>query len=270
MIDESAGGTGAASGQPGLEENMQSSLRITWGSRSITGNFRENNEDRCYVDEAGRFFLVADGMGGQSAGEKASQLAVELVSGLLEKLLDFDCESPGPVQEAIDKAVAHANSEIMALGEIEPAYHNMGTTLTFLVRVADKLYVGGVGDSRTYRLRNGHLEQLTKDHSLTQALIDAGTISQADAAQHRYRNVLWRYLGTKEGGAAVEAAVLDPRSGDRFLLCSDGVTDGITDDEVQRLLSDYDDPQSAADAIVEAAEAGGSRDNITSVVLHVE
>lgn len=248
---------------------MQSSLRITWGSRSITGNFRENNEDRCHVDRAGRFFLVADGMGGQSAGEKASQLAVELVSGFLEKLLDFESESPDAVREAIDKAVAHANSEIMALGEIEPAYHNMGTTLTFLVRVGEKVYVGGIGDSRTYRLRDGKLEQLTKDHSLTQALIDAGTISQADAAQHRYRNVLWRYLGTKEGGAAVDATVLDPQPGDRFLLCSDGVTDGINDGQVQQLLNDYDDPQSAAEAIVEAAEAGGSRDNITSVVLHV-
>lgn len=249
---------------------MPSSLRITWGSRSITGNFRENNEDRCYVDRDGRFFLVADGMGGQSAGEKASQLAVELVSALLEKLLDFESETPDKVQESIDKAVSHANAEIMALGEIEPAFHNMGTTITLVVRVADRLYVGGVGDSRTYRLREGKLEQLTKDHSLTQALIDAGTISQADAASHRYRNVLWRYLGTKEGGAPVGATVLEPQAGDRFLLCSDGVTDGIRDEKIQQLLAEFDDPQAAAESIVFAAEEGGSRDNITSVVLHVD
>ncbi len=250
---------------------MQSSLRFTWGSRSITGNFRDNNEDRCHIDQAGCFFLVADGMGGQSAGEKASELAVELVSERLGQLLDFEADpSPSSVHDVIDKAVSHANSEIMALGEIEPAYHNMGTTITFVIRVGGKLYVGGVGDSRTYHLRDGNLEQLTKDHSLTQALIDAGTISQADAAQHRYRNVLWRYLGTKEGGAAVQAAVLDPRSGDRFLLCSDGVTDGIDDGRIQQLLTEHDDPQVAAEVIVTAAEDGGSRDNITSVVLHVD
>lgn len=249
---------------------MQSSLRFTWGSQSITGNFRDNNEDRFHVDVDGRFFLVADGMGGQSAGEKASELAVELVSQRLEQLLDFNADVDAQVQEAIDKSVAHANAEIMALGEIEPAYHNMGTTITFAIRVADKLLVGGVGDSRTYRLQDGNLQQLTKDHSLTQALIDAGTITPEDAAHHRYRNVLWRYLGTKEGGATVDARVIDPRAGDRFLLCSDGVTDGIDDLKIQQLLSEQDDPQVATDAIIAAAEAGGSRDNITSVVVHVD
>ena len=243
---------------------------LRWGAVSITGNYRENNEDRCHVDPAARFFLVADGMGGQCAGEKASELAVELISQRLAQSIDFDHDDYGRVSDALDKAVAHANTEIMALGELEPEYHNMGTTITFLLRAGRQLYAGGVGDSRTYLLRDGKLQQLTKDHSLTQALVDAGTITAAEAANHRYRNVLWRYLGTKEGGAKVEPRSIEPRPGDRFLLCSDGVSDGTTDEQLAEALKSQPDPQQAAESIVRLAEAGGSRDNITCVVVHVE
>jgi serine/threonine protein phosphatase PrpC len=249
---------------------MAATIGLTWGSVSITGNHRENNEDRCLADAAARFFLVADGMGGQCAGEKASELAVELVSQRLSQLIDFDRDGAQAVSDALDKSVAHANAEIMALGEVDPSYHNMGTTLTFLLNVGGKLYAGGVGDSRTYLLRGGRLEQLTKDHSLTQALVDAGTISVEEAAHHRYRNVLWRYLGTKEGGTKVEPRVLQPQPGDRFMLCSDGVSDGVDEQGILKLLSGDTSPQQQAEAIVKAAEEGGSRDNITCVVVHVE
>ena len=248
---------------------MAATIGLTWGSVSITGNYRENNEDRCLVDAGARFFLVADGMGGQCAGEKASELAVELVSQRLAQLIDFERDNTQTVADSLDKAVAHANAEIMALGELDPTYHNMGTTLTFLLHVGGRLYVGGVGDSRTYLLRDGKLEQLTKDHSLTQALVDAGTISVEEAAHHRYRNVLWRYLGTKEGGTKVEPRVLEPRPGDRFMLCSDGVSDGVEPSAIQQLLANDATPQQQAEAIVKAAEDGGSRDNITCVVVHV-
>ena len=209
-------------------------------------------------------------MGGQCAGEKASELAVELVSQRLTQLIDFERDNAQAVADSLDKAFAHANAEIMALGELDPTYHNMGTTLTFLLQVGGRLYVGGVGDSRTYLLRDGKLEQLTKDHSLTQALVDAGTISAEEAAHHRYRNVLWRYLGTKEGGTKVEPRVVQPQPGDRFMLCSDGVSDGVDPDQIQRLLTGDATPQQQAEAIVKAAEGGGSRDNITCVVVHVE
>jgi protein phosphatase len=241
---------------------------LKWGAVSITGNYRENNEDRCHVDPAARFFLVADGMGGQCAGEKASALAIELISQRFSQTIDFDNDSRERVIDAVDKAVGHANSEIMALGELDPDYHNMGTTITFLLKAANQLYVGGVGDSRTYLLRDGKLQQLTEDHSLTQALVRAGTITPEEAANHRYRNVLWRYLGTKEGGAKVEPRTLEPLAGDRFMLCSDGVCDGTSDERIADLLKSQDDPQQAAESIVRMAEEGGSRDNITCVVVH--
>ncbi|MFO1095689.1 MAG: protein phosphatase 2C domain-containing protein [Planctomycetaceae bacterium] len=242
---------------------------LKWGAVSITGNFRENNEDRCHVDPLARFFLVADGMGGQCAGEKASELAIELISQRLSQSIDFERDDQTRVSEALDRAVGHANSEIMALGELDPQYHNMGTTITFLLKVGNQLYVGGVGDSRTYLLRNGTLQQLTKDHSLTQALVDAGTITPEEAANHRYRNVLWRYLGTKEGGAKVEPKAIALQAGDRFMLCSDGVCDGANDPDIADVLRSQDDPQQAADALVHLAQEGGSRDNITCVVVHV-
>ncbi len=244
-------------------------VQLRWGSLSIKGNFRENNEDALVVDPRGRFFLVADGMGGQSAGEKASALATELIPHRLEQTIDFDKTLPDEVIKKLDSAVAFANGEIMALSSLDSEYLNMGTTITFLLVVADKLFVGGVGDSRVYRLRGGRLEQLTKDHSLTQALLDAGTITAEEAKTHRYKNVLYRYLGTKEGGTGTEARILDVFPGDRYMLCSDGVTDGIKNnlDLIIPLLQ-MDDLDAAAAAVIKAAEDGGSKDNITCVVVH--
>jgi PPM family protein phosphatase len=244
-------------------------VQLRWGSLSIKGNFRENNEDAYVVDPRGRFFIVADGMGGQSAGEKASALAIELVPRRLEQTVDFEKSCPDDVSRRIDEAVAFANGEIMALSNLDSEYLNMGTTLVFMMIVAGKLFVGNVGDSRVYRWRAGQIEQLTKDHSLTQALLDAGTITFEEAKTHRYKNVLYRYLGTKEGSTGTEAQVLDAEIGDRFMLCSDGVTDGIKGDlPLLAQLMQMDDPQAAAAAIVKAAEDGGSKDNITCVVVH--
>ena len=245
-------------------------LSIRTGQVSITGNFRENNEDNLVVDEHQRFVIVADGMGGQSAGEKASELAVELIPQKLLQLLDFDSDSGPTVVDAIDKSIHFANSEIMALSEVNPSYRNMGTKVVFLVRAGGKLYIGGIGDSRAYQLGNGVLKQLTTDHSLTQALIEAGTISQDEAKTHRYRNVLYRYLGTRDGSTGTNAAEIAPAPGDRFLLCSDGVTDGICDEKIASLMVASDDPQHIAETIVTAAQEGGSRDNITCVVVIAE
>lgn len=245
-------------------------VSIRAGQVSITGNYRENNEDSLAVDDELRYFVVADGMGGQNAGEKASAIAVEKIPEQLRQLLNFGNESREAVVSAIDKSVETANSEIMALSEMDPSTRNMGTTVVLLVHAGDNFYVGGVGDSRVYQLRDGELSQLTKDHSLTQALIEAGTISPEEAKTHRYRNVLYRYLGTKDGSAGTDALEIRPVSGDRYFLCSDGVTDGIDDETILEVLSNGSDPQELAQALVDAALEGGSRDNITGVVIIVE
>ncbi|WP_339742567.1 Stp1/IreP family PP2C-type Ser/Thr phosphatase [uncultured Rubinisphaera sp.] len=242
---------------------------IRIGQLSITGNYRKNNEDNLHVDEENRFFIVADGMGGQSAGEKASQLAVELVPKKLNELIDFIDDTSDQIRAAIDDAVGNANSEIMVLGRVDPELHNMGTTIVLLVWVGETFYIGNVGDSRAYLLRKNKLEQITKDHSLVQALMDAGTISPDEARSHRYKNVLVRYLGSKEGGEGVSTHEIQPQPGDRFLLCTDGVTDGLDDEELRELLKAEEDPQKTADSIILAAQKGGSKDNITCIVLDV-
>ena len=270
-------------------------MKFRVGQLSIVGK-RDNNEDALFVDAKSRFFLVADGMGGQSAGERASGLAIEIVPQKLQQL-DFDKARVGqtgklidkfgrphlpdgsfapnvdqvdPTVKVIDEAVSQANYEIMALGELDSKLKNMGTTLAFIVQVAGTMYVGGVGDSRVYLLRGGKIEQLTTDHSLTQALVDAGTLTLEEAATHRYRNVLYRYLGCKEGGQGTNPRQVRPQVGDKYLLCTDGVTGGADDATLANLLATGTDPQATAEAIVQAATDGGSKDNITGVVIFVD
>lgn len=243
-------------------------MKLRVGHLSIVGK-RDNNEDACYVDPQQRFFVVADGMGGQSAGERASGLATEIVPQKLQ-LLDYNKAGVEQTIKLIDDAVSQANYEIMALGEVDSKLKNMGTTIAFIVQVRETMFVGGVGDSRVYLLRDGKLQQLTTDHSLTQALVDAGTLTPEEAANHRYRNVLYRYLGCKEGGQGTNPKQLQPRAGDKYLLCSDGVTGGADDETIRKLLSQGTDPQKTAESIVQAATDGGSKDNITGVVLFVD
>lgn len=244
-------------------------MKFRTGCLSITGNYRENNEDNCHLDPHNRFFLVADGMGGQSAGERASALAMEIIPKKLQSL-DFHKASSEQVVKVIDEAISQANFEIMALGELDSKFHNMGTTITFLVHAGGQCFIGGVGDSRTYLLRQGKLQQLTTDHSLTQALLDSGTLTPEEAATHRYRNVLYRYLGTKEGASGTNPKQIAPQVGDRWLLCTDGATGGVDDAQLARLLADGNDPQTIAENVVRAAEQGGSKDNITCVVIIVD
>jgi protein phosphatase len=244
------------------------SIRV--GHLSVTGNYRDNNEDSVCLDKQERYLIVADGMGGQSAGERASALAVELIPKRLEQLLDFSKASPKIVNDALEKSIAYANTEIIALSEIEPGLRNMGTTVVMMLRVADRFFFIGVGDSRAYELRGNKLRQLTTDHSLTQALLDAGTISPEEAKTHRYRNVLYKYLGSRDGAAGGNALEVVPKSGDRFLLCSDGLNDGLKDPEIATLLKSSDNAQTVAETLINAALEGGSRDNITCVVIIVD
>ncbi|NNJ24601.1 PP2C family protein-serine/threonine phosphatase [Alienimonas chondri] len=244
-------------------------IKLRYGLVSITGNFRKNNEDSAFVDPDGRFFIVADGMGGQAAGEKASAMAVEMIPEALNAELDFKRSGKDTVSMLLDKAVAEANAEIMAAGALDPEQNQMGTTVVFLVAAGGLLHIGGVGDSRVYRLRDGRLKQLTTDHSLVQALVEAGTIKPEEAATHRYKNVLYRYLGSKEGGQGACVKSFESKRGDRFLLCSDGVTDGLDDDPLRDLLAAGDDPQAIAEVVVKAAQEGGSKDNITCMIVDV-
>ena len=152
--------------------------------------------------------------------------------------------------DAIEEAVQNANAEIMMTGESSLDFHKMGTTIASVVIVGQTAYIAGVGDSRVYLMKGQTFEQMTEDHSISQALLDSSVISEEEAATHPLRNVLYRYLGTEEGGIdmVVQKRPLD--SGDRFILCSDGVTEGVDDEMLATLLRENDDPQQAAQANV--------------------
>jgi len=244
-------------------------LALNIGKCTLLGNYRENNEDAIEV----KLFpdmtvgIVADGMGGQAAGEIASKRAIEVVPRELRKNL-AQATSHDQVKTVIRRAVVQANEEIMAMGALDRDLRNMGTTIVIAVwRKGNELYVAGVGDSRAYRVRGSHIEQLTIDHSLAQALVENKTISAAEAREHRFRNVLWKYLGTKEVGEGPEVRVEPLQAGDKFLLCTDGLSGVVPDTMLLEFIQAHPDVQECADGLGQLALDQGSRDNVSCIVI---
>ncbi|MBX9622468.1 MAG: protein phosphatase 2C domain-containing protein [Gemmataceae bacterium] len=246
-------------------------LTLSIGKCSLLGNYRENNEDSVDVKPFPDLTVavVADGMGGQAAGEVASQRAVQIIPQELRKHLTPQLGADA-VKAAVRKAIVQANDQIMAMGALDKDMKNMGTTVVLAVwRKGPELFIAGVGDSRAYLVRKGRIQQLTVDHSLAQALVEARTISAAEAKDHRFRNVLWKYLGSKEVGEGPEVSAVPIQAGDKFLLCTDGLSGVVPDDQLASYLADHADPQAAADGLGQLALDQGSRDNVSVVVIEV-
>ena len=263
--------------------------RLRVGYATTKGNVRENNEDNYYVpgvphSRGGEppkpgdkpapgpegLFLVADGMGGQQAGELASQMAVELIAAELGRRLAAD-DGGADYPELIRQSVRLANSEILAAGHLQPELSQMGTTLVLALFRGGRAYVTWLGDSRAYHDQGGKLTQLTRDHSLANALGEAGTIRPEEVETHRFRNVLYLYLGSKDVGDGPEdVRFVECRPGDRFLLASDGLTGVVRDEVIAEILRSTDEPQRAATLLVNRALENQSKDNITCVVVQVD
>jgi PPM family protein phosphatase len=225
-----------------------------------TGRRRMQNED-VYVCSP-PLFAVADGMGGAQAGELASRLAA---AALEERPRELHGE------EAIVALVREANARIFQRAVTDPATAGMGTTVTvaLLDEEGGTLALAHVGDSRAYRLRDGELEQLTVDHSVVGELVRAGRLTEEEALQHPYRSAITRALGT-EADVDVDTLTLEAAPGDLFLLCSDGLTTMVRDDEILALAASGDgDPGRIADALIDAANAAGGEDNITVVLFEI-
>jgi protein phosphatase len=251
-------------------------FKLRFGVVSVVGNFREHNEDSYYVpaknSEGTSLFVVADGMGGQQAGEQASSMAVEHVpSGLNARLANDPDADEKVVLRAIREAIVHANQEILSLASLETEFSNMGTTVVLALFQKDKVYVSGIGDSPAYRLRDGQIERLTRDHSLANALEEAGTITAEEVPTHKFKNVLYLYLGCKDARSGPEEVrVLDLAAGDRFLLATDGLTGVVSDERLAEVLRASVDPQKTAQGLVDEALRNYSKDNVTCMVIHVE
>jgi protein phosphatase len=246
-------------------------LALNIGKCTLLGNYRENNEDAIEVKQLPELSvcIVADGMGGQAAGEIASKRAIEVVPRELRKT-DLTEASTEEVKQLLRQAIVKANEEIITMGQLDRDLKNMGTTIVAVVwRKGDELFIAGVGDSRAYLIRDEQIEQLTVDHSLAQALVENKTISAAEAREHRFRNVLWKYLGTREVGEGPEVKVVSLEAGDRFLLCSDGLSGVVSDDQLLSFILEQPDVQQCADGLGQLALDCGSRDNVSCIVIEV-
>lgn len=236
-------------------------LTVRSAHASDVGRVRDHNEDDL-LDAPGAW-AVADGLGGHAAGEVASGIAVEA----LRVLADDDVAGPDDVVAG----VAEANRRILAAQDAHREQRGMGTTVTGVVLTTaspPRWVVFNVGDSRVYRVADGAVEQLTRDHSEVRELVDAGLLDPADVPHHPMRHVITRSLGVSRD-VAPDTWERPVEAGEWLVVCSDGLTNEIDDDHLRRVVEDAADPQSAADSLVAAALEAGGRDNVTVVVLAV-
>jgi PPM family protein phosphatase len=235
-------------------------LALRYAVRSDVGLLREGNEDSAYAGP--HLLAVADGMGGHAAGEVASAATITTIAPL-------DAEDPGPdLVSALADAVATANLRLQELIISDPAIEGMGTTLTALLWSEGYAALCHIGDSRAYLLRDGQFIQVTHDHTLVQSLVDEGKITEDDVATHPHRSLLLRALDGRTI-AEPDLAPLETYPGDRFLLCSDGLSGVVTEQTLHQTLASMRDPDKAALRLVELAIKGGGPDNITCIVADV-
>ena len=225
------------------------------GVVSDRGRVRTNNEDSVYINPEQGIFLIADGMGGHNAGEVASGLAVDAISTFLLNA----------TPDALEKAVENANRIIYERSRHSPELYRMGTTIVAAVIAGTKLFLAHVGDSRAYLLEADRLQRLTEDHSLIYQMIKSQQISEAEASIDPRRGILLRALGTEEH-IEVELHEYEYR-GEPLLLCSDGLTDMLTDPEIEAVLRAGGTPQETCEQLKQRANEMGGADNISAILV---
>jgi serine/threonine protein phosphatase PrpC len=247
------------------------SFEVIASVQTDKGCVREINEDSgrllrpsdpAQLEQKGILLVVADGMGGHSAGEVASQMAADVVSRVYY-------EAGGEPEEALRRAVEEANRQIHEAAAEDSAKHGMGTTCTALALRGGHGLAAHVGDSRLYMLRAGQLYQLSEDHSAVMEMVKLGLISKEEARTHEDKNVILRALGTSP---EVEVSMIEPfgvRAGDKYLLCSDGLYDLVRDEEIAAVLTESEDIHAAGERLIAMAKERGGHDNITVGILAI-
>lgn len=240
------------------EVRMSLTLRFAAGSHD--GMIREHNEDSGYAGP--RLLAVADGMGGQAAGEVAS-------SEVISTIVELDEDVPGSdILTTLGGSVARANEQLRVMVEEDPQLEGMGTTLTALLWTGQRLGLVHVGDSRAYLLRDGVLTQITQDHTWVQRLVDEGRITEEEATTHPQRSLLMRALGSGDH-VEPDLSVREVRAGDRYLICSDGLSGVVSHQTLEDTLASYQGPQQTVEELIQLALRGGGPDNITVIVADV-
>jgi len=242
-------------------------VHLAVAARSDVGMVRSGNEDAFFAEADGRrgVFVVADGMGGHAAGEVASEMAVQIVS---RALLQIDSVIAPEAASRTAQAMRDANRAIYDRMLAENDKQGMGTTASVLVLSDDRYLIAQIGDSRIYMLRDGALVQITKDHSYVQEQVDAGLLTPEQARYHPYSNVITRCVGA---GESVEPDLYSGavKSGDMFLVASDGLTGMVDDRRLQQLLLSRAGPGKIVDSLIADANGRGGLDNITAIVVQV-
>ncbi|NMB15856.1 MAG: Stp1/IreP family PP2C-type Ser/Thr phosphatase [Firmicutes bacterium] len=229
---------------------------MEFGARTDIGLVRKINEDGFHV--GGNLFAVADGMGGHQAGEVASRVALEV-------LADYHIDRADP-KSSLQGAFQRANEVVYMKARKDKTLVGMGTTLTALLITEGRLWVAHVGDSRAYLCRQRELVQLTQDHSVVGELVRNGDLSAQEARFHPHRNLLTRALGTASV-VAVDVFSTEWQQDDKALLCTDGLSGPLEDDEIRQIIQDHDDPQGAVDELIRQARKRGAPDNVTAVLI---
>ncbi|OLZ63681.1 protein phosphatase [Streptomyces sp. IMTB 2501] len=239
---------------------MGMSLSLRFAAGSHKGMIREGNEDSGYAGP--RLLAIADGMGGQAAGEVAS-------SEVISTLVTLDDDVPGSdILTSLGQAVQRANDQLRAMVEEDPQLEGMGTTLTALLWTGQRLGLVHVGDSRAYLLRDGVLTQITQDHTWVQRLVDEGRITEEEATTHPQRSLLMRALGSGDH-VEPDLSIREVRAGDRYLICSDGLSAVVSHQTIEETLASYQGPQETVQELIQLALRGGGPDNITVIVADV-
>lgn len=241
---------------PKAEEHLPDGISCAY--RTDVGKVRANNQDAPIVSEKLHLYGVADGMGGHKGGEVASASARD---GLIRAL-----EGKTPSVSTISSAIEEVNREVYHQQEHDDALTGMGTTLSVLWMSDNFVYIGHVGDSRVYLLRDGEFKQMTLDHSLVEQLVREGVLTEEEAQNHPMRNIITRAIGTDES-VEVDVVVEERRKGDLWLACSDGLHGLVDDDKMRDALRQYA-PEKAADVLLKAALDAGGRDNVTLVIVY--
>lgn len=247
------------------------------GGASVRGVGRRKNEDCFVVDPDGRFFVVADGIGGAVAGEIASRTACDTLRDELSRVSqrnnntlkpDFEdlCDREKHICAEVLSAMKLANDRVVAAGQQSWLHRDMGTTAIAAVVIGDRLYLSSIGDSRAYLIREGSALRLTRDHTMTAGLVEAGLLTDDEAATHQYRNVLYKYLGAWTDDAPADVQSLRLQQGDALVLATDGVSKWVPEMDIAEFVTENVDPQQAAESLIERAVACGSSDDATCVV----
>lgn len=237
-------------------------VALRYAARSDVGLVRSDNQDSAYAGP--HLLVVADGMGGHAGGDVASSVAVAALAPL-----DGESHGPDDALDELETALDDARSEIIARSDAEPDLAGMGTTVTAILRAGNKLAMVHLGDSRGYLFRDGTLTQVTTDHTFVQHLVDTGRITPEEAEHHPQRSVVMRVLGDFDADVTADLSVREARPGDRWLLCSDGLSGYVSAETIAETLADLEDVDACADRLVQLALRAGGPDNVTVVLADV-